>query len=236
MLGTIYDRKSGEFKEFEEIKEFLDKNGYTLFNYKNKKDTPSILNSHGSRYDTTGIANYLYDPHDIPEDYKPVIRGYLKESEDWELKQYDFANALIALKKLEAEELYYDFKLSYKKKNTSNNLSTLFKDLKTGDTLVVLSAADLVNNTSQFIALIEYLEYSKICFITNGVKVDFRNKVSVIEKGILSTTGTHQINEKELYNSLIDMPTNPKEIRKQETWRLKQLAAYEDLKKRNKIK
>lgn len=37
MLGTIYDKKSGEFKEFEEIKEFLDKNGYTLFNYKNKK-------------------------------------------------------------------------------------------------------------------------------------------------------------------------------------------------------
>lgn len=87
-------------EELELLKEYLNETQKTVFNIPEDKLKELI----GDNFNSTSkdklnkIADCLYKPQNVIDNYKPQKRGYVRHSEDWELKKNDIDNITLTLK------------------------------------------------------------------------------------------------------------------------------------------
>lgn len=194
--------KSKINEELELLREYLNETQKTVFNMpedKVKKIIGDIFNC--SKYKLDEVASYLYEPQNITGDYKPKIRGYIRVSEDWELKKNDIEGIVISLKKLKVDKIYSD-----SKNDNHTNLYKLINDLKTGDTLMIIDISQLVSTDIQLLALISYLKNNKIKISLNGYTFTFEKGdiVGAYEDGLLDIIAMHQVNQRNFYFKLFN--------------------------------
>lgn len=222
----INDNNKELIKKIEELDVYLKENNLSVFNIPEDKRNSICGDTIFPRCNLDEIAEYIYKPKDIPENYEPQIRGYIRDSEDWELKKIDVIKGMLAFRRLEADELYCDIK-----KNNSNNgdLNKLFRELKTGDTLIILDTTHILVDNFEAYFLLSYIENNQMRLIIGGCEYDCRNydsskKTEYLHKNaVIGMLMTSQIGERNFYYNVSSKSVKAKEERLFEEWKHKNL-------------